>query len=301
MVQLAGFAFSNQGVVRDLAADTVALFTRNTATDTTATASAVALTQTDANGFWQFTAIAEGRYDVRITDGASIRWAKYDTEVQVERVETAVFQMRNPADTFVYDFVPAAIVANRTLNWPLLTGTGTPAILQDVIAGGQTFVGAVTFSSVITANANIAFPATQVTDAGANVLDDYEEGTFTPNLLFGGVSVGMTFTTRAGTYNKIGNRVWVSLDIILSAKGTSTGDATITGLPFIIANSAAQRGAASLHIDGPSFADMAIARGLENTGTINLNESTNAGLMTTLVDTNFSDTSQIRLSYSYQI
>ena len=57
-------------------------------------------------------------------------------------------------------------------------------------------------------------------------------GTFTPGLAFGGNGVGMTFSSRSGTYVKAGKIVVVSFDIRLSAKGSSTGAATITGLPI---------------------------------------------------------------------
>jgi hypothetical protein len=42
----------------------------------------------------------------------------------------------------------------------------------------------------------------------------------------------MTYTTQAGRYNKIGKLVTLWLDIILSARGSSTGTVTITGVPF---------------------------------------------------------------------
>ena len=57
-------------------------------------------------------------------------------------------------------------------------------------------------------------------------------GTFTPGLAFGGNGVGMTFSSRTGSYVQVGKIVLVSYDIRLSAKGSSTGAATITGLPI---------------------------------------------------------------------
>lgn len=60
-------------------------------------------------------------------------------------------------------------------------------------------------------------------------------GTFTPGLTFGGGSTGMTFSSRSGVYTKIGNLVYVNIIIVLSAKGSSTGSAVITGLPFTAA------------------------------------------------------------------
>ena len=72
--------------------------------------------------------------------------------------------------------------------------------------------------------------------AAANALDDYEEGTFTPSLLFGGGAVGLTYSTQQGDYTKIGDIIFFNLRIFLSNKGTSTGSATISGLPFTSAS-----------------------------------------------------------------
>ena len=73
--------------------------------------------------------------------------------------------------------------------------------------------------------------------AGANKLNDYEEGTFTPE--FAGATTAGTYTygSRTGHYTKIGDMVNVT--IVLSNINTSTagtGDINITGLPFTSAN-----------------------------------------------------------------
>lgn len=52
-------------------------------------------------------------------------------------VRSGKFHWRNPANTFSYDMVAAAIGATRTLNLPLLTGSGTIASLSGVV--DQTF------------------------------------------------------------------------------------------------------------------------------------------------------------------
>jgi hypothetical protein len=74
----------------------------------------------------------------------------------------------------------------------------------------------------------VRFPASQSASADANTLDDYEEGTFTPTLTFGGASVGMTYTTQVGAYTKIGNRVFFDLNVVLTNKGSSTGLAAVS-------------------------------------------------------------------------
>ena len=70
----------------------------------------------------------------------------------------------------------------------------------------------------------------------SSLLDWYEEGTWTPVLRFGGASTGITYTTQAGTYTRIGRTVTIRFEILLSNKGSSSGEADITGLPFNAAN-----------------------------------------------------------------
>jgi hypothetical protein len=79
----------------------------------------------------------------------------------------------------------------------------------------------------------VKFPATQIASSDPNTLDDYEEGTFTPTITFGGAAVGVTYgASNGGTYTKVGNRVMVSGLLQVSAKGSSTGSAVLGGLPF---------------------------------------------------------------------
>jgi hypothetical protein len=81
----------------------------------------------------------------------------------------------------------------------------------------------------------ITFPATQVASADANTLDDYEQGTWTP-VLIGSTSAGTgTYTTQAGTYTKIGNRVLITLQLRWTAH-TGTGTMAINSLPFSTAS-----------------------------------------------------------------
>lgn len=64
------------------------------------------------------------------------------------------------------------------------------------------------------------------------MLDWYEEKTFTPILSFGGNSNAIVYGPQIGNATRIGNRIFFSLYIQLSNKGTSTGNAKIEGLPF---------------------------------------------------------------------
>lgn len=100
-----------------------------------------------------------------------------------------------------------------------------------------TFTTPVVSTSIDLTGGQIAFPATQVPSAGANTLDDYEEGSFTPAIAFGGASVGVTYSVQTGTYTKIGRLVFFNIAIVLSSRGSSTGSVTIGVLPFTPSNS----------------------------------------------------------------
>jgi hypothetical protein len=78
----------------------------------------------------------------------------------------------------------------------------------------------------------IPFPATQNPSADANTLDDYEEGTWTPIIRADGGFSGQTYTTQTGVYVKNGQMVTVSFLMVLSNKGTLTGNVMLGGLPF---------------------------------------------------------------------
>jgi len=86
-------------------------------------------------------------------------------------------------------------------------GIGTsPAVKLDVVgtinSTGLAVTGAISATEIISANKGITFPATQVASANANTLDDYEEGTWTPNQGAGLTVVG-AFSSE-GSYTKIG-------------------------------------------------------------------------------------------------
>lgn len=117
------------------------------------------------------------------------------------------------------------------------------------LAGTQTWTGANTFSQTLAAQAlldisasgagQISFPATQNASSGANVLDDYEEGTWTPVLTLSTPGdLNVAYSTQIGTYTKIGNVVHIFLIVNTSTWSYTTGSGNInlTGLPFTVKN-----------------------------------------------------------------
>jgi hypothetical protein len=175
------------------------------------------------------------------------------------------------------------------------TSAGDQAQMIGVVNGGVRWTVAGSERMRLTAN-GLTFNGDT---AAANALDDYEEGTWTMGVSFGGASVGVTSSTNTGTYTKIGRQVTVNGYIQLTSKGSSTGTATITGLPFTIPNNFANVSAASLVFISISFANQFMGSGTENSTTIGLFEITEAGVLTVLNDANFSNNSGIIVSLTY--
>ena len=145
----------------------------------------------------------------------------------------------------------------------------------------------------------LAFPAAQNASADPNTQDDYEEGTWTPDLQFGDAKVGITYSHQAGWYTKKGREVSVTGYFVLASKGSSVGAATIEALPFTVANDDAAYAPPNLWIVGVSFANYPQAYAGKNTKIIDLGETTEAGIYTTLQDINFGDASVVMLSVTY--
>jgi hypothetical protein len=135
--------------------------------------------------------------------------------------------------------------------------------------------------------------------AAANALDDYEEGTWTMGVAFGGASVGVTYANNTGTYTKIGRQVTVNGYLYLTSKGSSTGDATITGLPYVIANTASNYSTANFAFSTITFANQFQGFGVINTTTIKLEEITALGTVTSISNADFANNSYIVLSFTY--
>ena len=78
----------------------------------------------------------------------------------------------------------------------------------------------------------ITFPATQSASSNANTLDDYEEGTWTPQAWQG--STQITSPNDAyGRYIKIGNVIWIGAYFYKASSAPSaSGQWQIRGLPF---------------------------------------------------------------------
>ena len=70
----------------------------------------------------------------------------------------------------------------------------------------------------------------------SNYLNDYETGTWTPELTINSSTSGITYTSRSAAYTKIGELVFVEGDIQLSSRGSNGGTVRIQNLPFNVDN-----------------------------------------------------------------
>ena len=109
----------------------------------------------------------------------------------------------------------------------------------------------------------IAFPATQVSSANVNTLDDYEEGTFTPRIDGLTTAGAGTYTTQIGRYTKIGNRVTVDITLVWTAH-TGTGDMIVEGLPFTSITVAGNFTVVTLAFSSWTFNPTAIVEAIPN-------------------------------------
>ena len=127
---------------------------------------------------------------------------------------------------------PYGLVQGRSTDFRLGSESNTPVIFN------------VNSSEVARFNTsgNLAFPSGQGIDFSATggptngtdsseLLDDYEEGTWTVGYSFSGGNGNSAISGSSGSYTKIGRLVYVAFDIALTV-GTASGDFTVTGLPY---------------------------------------------------------------------
>ena len=99
-------------------------------------------------------------------------------------------------------------------------------------ASGSTLINVDSSGNIVlpTSSAGIYLGVTSAT--AANLLDDYEEGTFTPGLIDSAGGLGANLTTQVGQYTKVGNLVTFSIRLNGDARTSTGNQVLISGLPF---------------------------------------------------------------------
>ena len=129
-------------------------------------------------------------------------------------------------------------MANKTINeFTVLSGaiaTDDEVLIWDTSAGvTRKITKANLMGGAITGGGTIATAGFTLTGTkSGNVLVSTETPTtWTPGIAFGGNAVGVTYSQQYGHYVRYGPLIFFSLQMVLTSKGSSTGNATITGFP----------------------------------------------------------------------
>jgi len=192
-----------------------------------------------------------------------------------------------------------AVQASSTITYLNSPGATSLAVSDNAIATATATALTLPNANLVigTAGKGIDFSAnTHAAGMTSELLDWYEEGTWTAGVSFGGGSTGVTYANNAGYYTRVGNIVTVSCYLVLSNKGSSTGAARITGLPFTCVNNAAGYSALSVLPLNVTVIGQLSGYANVNDTTIDLVPSTGVAL----TDVGFANNSTFIISLTYR-
>lgn len=134
------------------------------------------------------------------------------------------------ADDFLFDANTLSISATNTDL--TLTPDGTGIIVVD----GANFVSSTDRSNSL-GSSSLAWDNVYVDgitfDDGTNNISSYISPTsWTPTLTFGGSSTGITYSTQTAYEGRVGPLVWINITLVLTSKGSASGNAAITGCSY---------------------------------------------------------------------
>ena len=126
---------------------------------------------------------------------------------------------------------------------------------------------------------------------------------FTPVLKFGGGTTGITYSSQEGVWTRYGNVLFINIYMVLTSKGSSTGTATITGLPF------ASSSVATLYELSTQLTNITVAGatgykaalGAAATTLTPVSEIAATGVTAVLADTTFANNTSLRIQGFYYI
>ncbi|MBC7280047.1 hypothetical protein [Hoeflea sp.] len=253
---------------------------------------------------WPGSPLAGNNYSIRFTPEATRVLTQVNTLLATlnNGVISNLAGVAGAADKLPYMTGPSTWGLNDFKSWArTLLGAADKAAGRtalDLGAGNSpTFAGLTISGTATLSGGKLAFPATQVPSGNANTLDDYEEGTWTPGIAFGGAAVGLITSVAGGAYVKVGRLVICTFSITLSAKGSSTGPATITGFPFAPSNEANSGLDISLYLNMAGITNLMGSMPLSGTVATLRNGGTAASADVT--DANFTNITNLRGSAVY--
>ena len=147
-----------------------------------------------------------------------------------------------------------------------------------------------------------ATPTVTSISFGGSALGTYTALTsYSPGLAFGGGSTGITYAAQNGGFLRIGSLVWFYIDLHLSSKGSSTGNATVS-LPLTV-NASVSAVDFVWYAPLGSFAagtTYVVAEAGSGSNSLTLYQINGAtGVASNITNTNFGGTDFVRISGTY--
>jgi hypothetical protein len=150
-----------------------------------------------------------------------------------------------------------------------------------------------TFPSLQTFSAGVKF------GGGTSTLNYFEEGPWTP--AFTGTGVTVTYTSRTGSYQRIGNYVFLNATIVIATSTTTGAKVTVTGLPFAPLGGEVYSGSGFL--GGASNTRGTLTTGYNNAFRVSLiaNTTSDGEFTDTILNTIATNAYTISINLSYKV
>jgi hypothetical protein len=190
-------------------------------------------------------------------------------------------------------------------------GVGSNAERMRIDSSGNVILNTANTGATIQAAGSqqgLKLPATPG-NTDPNTLDAYADGgtvnsggvTWTPALRFGGATTGIT-GSQVGRYTRIGNMVFAQGTIALSSKGSATGAATIAGLPTSANVAATLYYSIAIGYNSKvTFTGQLHGLISVNSGTVELYQTSTAGVVSAITNTDFAADSVLTFSVCYPV
>jgi len=167
-----------------------------------------------------------------------------------------------------------------------ITASSVTANLTGNVTGNVTGVVTSSSGNLTISNGNLVFSTSgtgidfSATSDGSGtssseLLDDYEEGTFTPYFIGTTTNPTITYTEQSGRYIKVGRLVYVSIRIVVNSVSGGSGNVKIKGLPYNVTGSIPDSYAISFVYNWTNDPETFVSWNTDDTIDIYRNDSTN--------------------------
>lgn len=139
------------------------------------------------------------------------------------------------------------------------------------------------------------------TDAG--FLHRFDEGAFTPDLVFSGGGDGVTYQRQSGSYTIIGDRLFFTCELFLSSKGTASGNirAVLPMAPPPASEGYEDRCALTVYVNNMATGLTVMGTTEPGAATARIDKVESWGASRALTASDLTDTSILRISGQYPV